>query len=125
MFAAFKVHPLAAVNKQPVFNLATLAGHIPAQHFLPHLQKDFVHAKRIVLCDLLCLVKIDPGQRFYNVAFQEEIMCFLSIIQPPFDPEIIHKLWLDLVNRAVVLPGEGPVAAFDRASLDDPGSGAI
>ena len=111
MLPALELHPLAGIDQQPVLDLAAPAGHVSAEHLVPHLQKDLVHPKRVVLRDLLCLVKCHPGQRFNDISLQEDIMRLFAIVKPALDPQIVDEIGLDLVDRAVVLSGECPVAA--------------
>src|SRR5208337_254914 len=123
MFTALEFHALAFVDENAVIELPPMTDDVPPEHRIPHPQEDLVHPERVVLRDLLCRVEADAGKGLHHVPLEQDVVRLLAIVEPALDPEVVHEIRLDLVDRAVVLAREGPVTALHRAALDNTGAG--
>ncbi len=62
MFSGIEGNALAGFGQQAVIDLAAMTGNISPEDHIPHPKEYFIHAKRIILGDLLRLSEGDAGQ---------------------------------------------------------------
>src|SRR5512136_3026724 len=122
MFGRVELLLFAGFHEHAVVDLPSFAGDIPPEHRVPHPEKDLVHPERVVLGSLLGRGKGYSGESLDCIPLEEDAVGLDPVIKPALDPQVVHELGLDLVNRAVILPGEGTIAPFHRAAFDDAGT---
>ena len=103
MLTALKGYTIAGIDQKAVINLASVTGDITTENLIPHLEEDFIHAKWVVLGNLFCSIKRDPGQGLHHITLEQDVVRLFTIIKPPLDPQIIDEPGLDLVYRTVIL----------------------
>jgi len=109
---------LACRNQHPVLDHTALAGKIPAEERLAELHKHLVHPERIVLCEFPGLVEVHLHKALGLTTLHEDFPGLDAVIEPALDAEVIVVLGLDLVDRAVILPGQDPVASLHGTAPD-------